>query len=111
VKARRVDDRDAESSAEVRLRATVVAEREGEAWRIVQAHVSAPIRDQDLGAAVLGAARADDGTVRCDGPLPTAAPPALIEPAPAEAAPAAPTTLVSPPAARPAPSPTAAGSP
>lgn len=117
VTARRVDDQDAESSAEVRLRATVVAERAGEGWRIVQAHVSAPIRDRDLGAAVFGAARADDGTVRCDGPLPTAAPPSVIDPEAPIADPVlppgapAPTTLVSPPAARPAPSPTAAGSP
>jgi hypothetical protein len=116
VKARRVDAADAESSADIRLRATVVAARDGEVWRIVQAHVSAPIRDEDLGAGVFGAARQPDGSVRCDGPLPTVAPPQVTDPAgtapPTTSAPAAvPPARPSTRPARPAASPRAAGNP
>ena len=74
VNARKVDAREVEGVAPVRLRATFVVERADDHWRVVQAHVSAPIRDQDLAAAVFGAARGDDGTLRCDGPMPIAAP-------------------------------------
>jgi hypothetical protein len=107
--ARRVDEGQAESIVQVRLRATVIVERTDDLWRVVQAHVSAPISNADLASAVFGAARGADGVLRCDGaPLvPPASPPAdepPPAPAPTTAQPAEPAAKeTTPPAARRAP--------
>jgi hypothetical protein len=106
--ARHVGAGDTEGSADVRLRATLVLIRKGEQWQVAQAHVSAPIRDQDLATELFGTARGDDGVLRCDGPLPTAA--TAVDagtPAAATTSPGAAT----PPGARPAPRAPAARTP